>query len=590
MMKFRTRLILPLISLIVLVLISLGLLLGQLFKSYYLSTFSDRLHKETKVIAEQINANGGLSNVKEKLLKHWSRTLKVHITLVNEKDAIIYDSGETVHTDFEAHEQVVDEIIRKSSFPKRLKEPILADDVQYYLEPVKSSSSDGKEGLLIVSTEIDELTYIYKQIWVILLISFGLSLLLIILLGAKITNRYTKPIEAATEVAMELAKGNYRARIHESPPDEIGTLNTSINILARNLQELFQSQEVHQNRLMTLVENMGSGLLLIDDRGFVLMINKAYRELFRVSEKNILTKRYHEALEHPEIIEIVEQVFMTEQKVRKELILPLAIERRQFEIHGVPIIGTNDDWKGILIVFHDITELKKLESMRKDFVANVSHELKTPITSIRGFTETLLDGAIHDQEALISFLQIILKESERMQTLIKDLLDLSKIEQNGFELNIEHVYLRPIILDIIDTLNNQMEEKNITYTMKVDSHLYVEGDPYRLNQVFMNLINNAIVYTQSGGKINIDAHESEKEIIVNVKDNGIGISPEEIPRIFERFYRVDKARSRNSGGTGLGLAIVKHIIEAHGGIIIVTSEVDKGTTFTIKFKKHRNNK
>lgn len=266
--------------------------------------------------------------------------------------------------------------------------------------------------------------------------------------------------------------------------------------------------------------------------------------------------------------------------------IPLGIDLRHFEVYGAPIIGTNDVWKGILLVFHDITELKNLEQTRKDFVANVSHELKTPITSIKGFTETLLDGAKEDPKSLEAFLNIIFVESERLQTLIEDLLELSKIEQHRFNLEIKSFDLTSIISEVIRMLDFKAVDKGITLEFNVDlQSLTIEGDPFRLKQVFINVINNAIMYTPNGGKITVSIEEKGDLILVKVADTGIGIEKQEIPRIFERFYRVDKARSRNSGGTGLGLAIVKHLIEAHKGTISVVSELGKGSIFTISLKK-----
>ncbi|MCY8364586.1 sensory box histidine kinase PhoR, partial [Bacillus spizizenii] len=270
----------------------------------------------------------------------------------------------------------------------------------------------------------------------------------------------------------------------------------------------------------------------------------------------------------------------------KLLRLPIKIERRYFEVDGVPIMGPDDEWKGIVLVFHDMTETKKLEQMRKDFVANVSHELKTPITSIKGFTETLLDGAMEDKEALSEFLSIILKESERLQSLVQDLLDLSKIEQQNFTLSIETFEPAKMLGEIETLLKHKADEKGISLQLNLPKDpLYVSGDPYRLKQVFLNLVNNALTYTPEGGSVAINVTPREKDIQIEVADSGIGIQKEEIPRIFERFYRVDKDRSRNSGGTGLGLAIVKHLIEAHEGKIDVKSEPGRGTVFTVTLKR-----
>jgi two-component system, OmpR family, phosphate regulon sensor histidine kinase PhoR len=267
-------------------------------------------------------------------------------------------------------------------------------------------------------------------------------------------------------------------------------------------------------------------------------------------------------------------------------LLPIGIERRYFEVFGSPIIGTHNEWKGVLLVFHDITELKKLEQMRKDFVANVSHELKTPITSIKGFSETLLDGAMKDQETLEAFLSIILKESDRLQTLIQDLLDLSKIEQHDFQLELENIDILSLLDEVKTMLQGKADQKNISLQIVSDtSQQFVKGDYYRLKQVFINLLSNAINYTGPEGYVEMGVKADNDRVYIAVKDTGIGIQQDEVSRIFERFYRIDRARSRNSGGTGLGLAIVKHIVEAHKGTISVQSIVGKGSVFTISLEK-----
>ncbi|OLN22663.1 PAS domain-containing sensor histidine kinase [Domibacillus antri] len=586
MINFRTRLILSLVTLIGIVLVALGVWLGQLFKTYYLATVNERLEKETELLADSIGNAGGVAFLNPTILNEWSGKMDNRLTIADEKGNILYDSGGSNEQYTMVHRDVVQRIsstVNPESYKSALRRKM---DVQYHWEDIVNPDGD-KEGYIVMSMRVDALDDIYGQIWITLLTSLGLSLILIVLIGTKITSRYVKPIESATAVAIELAKGNYRARTYETPPDEVGMLNTSINILARNLQEMMQAQEVHQNRLTTLIENIESGLLLIDDRGYIIMANRSFKKMF--GSGRIIKKRYHEAITQDEVINIVENVFMTEKNVRRQMTLPLQLEQKVFEVSGAPIIGTNDEWKGILVVFHDITELKHLEQMRKDFVANVSHELKTPITSIKGFSETLLDGALNDPEAAKMFLDIIWKESGRMETLVADLLDLSKIEQKGLVLNIQPVLLNKLLKEVIVTLENRLEAKQIDLRVELKKELHIPGDEYRLKQVFLNLITNAILYTPQGGSITIEGCDEGETVNVTVSDTGIGIDKSELPRIFERFYRVDKARSRESGGTGLGLAIVKHIMEAHHGKISVESEVNRGTAFTVSFRKDLSN-
>jgi len=585
MTKFRTKLLFALITLIIAVLIGLGLLLGQIFKNFYLDTFNSRIQKEARLLANSIEENGTPKEIDPEMIKELSDILDVRITILDNSGSVVHDTETSESLVGPQQKRIINEIQENWDVKQKHRKLVTAGvEYRYYWYPLKGGDNQ-LNGLLIMSTEVEAFEKGIQQIWFVLSISLGLALILIIILGSRITVRYTKPIESATNVAMELAKGNYRARTYEDRLDETTMLSTSINILARNLQEMVNSQEMQQDRLTTLIENMGSALLLIDHRGFVVLTNRTFRDFFNLKEIQLKKVRYHEVIHYQEVNKLVEEIFMTEERLRKQILLPHKIERKHYEVYGAPIIGHNDEWKGIVVVFHDITELKKLEQMRKDFVANVSHELKTPITSIKGFSETLLDGAMNDPDTLKSFLDIILMESDRLQSLIQDLLELSKIEKQGFELSLHEVEIAGLIEDVIPILKEKAKSKDISLQTSFESRGHAEVDSYRLKQVFINLVSNAIVYTPKGGYVLISVTEDKEMVHVSVKDNGMGISKEELPRIFERFYRVDKARSRNSGGTGLGLAIVKHIIEAHEGKIEVDSEVNEGTTFTVSLYK-----
>ncbi|GHH97267.1 two-component system histidine kinase PnpS [Neobacillus kokaensis] len=583
MTKFRTKLLIALITLIISVLVGLGILLGQLFKSYYLHSFNERLKVEKNLLSFYIEENGGVSSFKKQDVSQISDMLNVRATITDKEGKILYDSGEINDSKSNGLEQIIQDVIKKKTQQENRFEEGDGYDLHYYWKALVKNGQ--KEGYIFLSTKTNELNQAYGQIWWILSISLGIALVVILYLGIRITSRYTKPIEEAANVAIELAKGNYRARTSANKLDETEMLGTSINRLAMNLQELVKAQEMQQDRLTVLIENIGTGLILIDSRGYINLINKGYIDFFHVSPKQYLNKLYYEVIDEKEICQIVAEVFRTEQKVRKQLLIPLQIERKYFDVYGVPIIGSNNVWKGVLLVFHDITELKKLEQMRKDFVANVSHELKTPVTSIKGFAETLMDGAKNNQETLEAFLSIILKESERLQTLIQDLLELSKIEQQGFKLNLQRLDLDHLLEEVIALLTGKAQAKNIKIEYNnFPGQVLIKGDIDRLKQVFINLVSNSINYTPDGGSVKVVLENNRDHVRIHVLDTGVGIEKEEIPRIFERFYRVDRARSRNSGGTGLGLAIVKHLVEAHHGNIIVRSELGKGSEFIIELQ------
>ncbi|MEH7458689.1 PAS domain-containing sensor histidine kinase [Bacillus pseudomycoides] len=582
MNKFRSRLLFTFVSLIIFILFGLGVLLEAVFENYYIDHVKERMVKETQYVALLVEAEGIDKVLKEpNIFEKLEEQMPMSILFTDQAKKVQYSKSKHAVFDQATIEELSSETAKQKN--RVITKETNQKNVFYHAVFIKDTQ--GKQGYLLVKSTIEPLKDVHQKTWALLIIGFVIACLIVVFLGVKITGQYIRPIESVTKVAIELAKGNYKARAYESHSDETGMLSKAMNILARNLQEMTLEQEMQQDRLHTLIENMGSGMILIDSRGYISLVNRSYKEIFHVTDEEYLDRLYYESFHHTEIVELVEEIFMTEVKVRKQVLLPLGIERKHFEVYGAPIIGTNHEWKGIVLVFHDITELKKLEQMRKDFLANVSHELKTPITSIKGFSETLLDGAMENQQFCEHFLHIILKESERMQGLIEDLLDLSKIEQQGFKLNMGTVDIKGLLEEIQMVLDKKSEDKEIVLQVDVNKPVSVIGDSSRLKQIFINLINNAIVYTPSGGTVSVTLFEDDHSAYIKVSDTGIGISKEEIPRIFERFYRVDKARSRNTGGTGLGLSIVKHLVEAHHGTITVESEVGVGTTFTVALQK-----
>ncbi|MED3687634.1 ATP-binding protein [Peribacillus butanolivorans] len=586
MTTYRKKLLYTLIMLVMVVMMAVGFLLGHLFKSYYIKTFNERIQNETFFISTYIQEHGGITSfLEEGKTAKLTPLLDSNLTILSASGEILYDSTSSN----ELHKNHAN-ILRKIILEKGLKqeegyEVIEGEsDLHYYWKTVEK---DGEiEGFVVHSNEIEAIHQVNKQMWQILIICLGVALIIILMLASKITSYYTRPIEEATMAAIELAKGNYRTRTFEQHSDETGMLTTSLNILARNLQETETAREMNQDRLETLVENIGSGVLLIDSKGYTTLINREFKKSFGVNSATFLFQVFYSVIKDKEVISIIEEIFRTEKTIKRQVKIPLAIERKHFEIYGAPIIGTHDEWKGILLIFHDITELKRLEQMRKDFVANVSHELRTPITSIKGFSETLLDGALKDEKTLKHFLSIILKESDRLQELIQELLNLSKMEQQEFVLKTGDVDITNVLGDIQEMLIGKLKEKEVSLEIKASSEpVFIEGESDRIKQVFINLITNALTYTPNGGWVTVNVTENEQTVDIVVQDSGIGIEEKELPRIFERFYRIDKARSRDSGGTGIGLAIVKHIIEVHKGKIKVESTPGSGTTFTVTLNK-----
>ncbi len=478
--------------------------------------------------------------------------------------------------------------------------------VEQYKEQASSSSQEAIEKVLeerhITLSEEDKkalvasqtieikdslLSYVRARLYGVLAILFTITLLLIAVVSRYMIVNFTAPI--VTETALELAKGNYRARAHENEQERMMPLSHSINILARNLQDITTIREVEEERLKTLIENMGSSLMMIGREGNISIVNRVFLERFGMQLEDVQGKVFR-TIGLPKTLEqFIDHVFLTEMPYRQQIKMEVQQELYNKEVYGAPVIGDHGRWLGVVIVMHDITELVRLEQIRKDFVANVSHELRTPITSIKGFSETLLDGAYKDEKMLLSFLEIMHKESNRLQMLIHDLLELSKIEQHGFTVNIMPMGLQDVLIRGAELTGPRLDEKNMSFHVDIARDVEVMGDANRVIQIVTNLITNAITYSPEDTTVTIRLKENDMYGIIEIEDEGIGIEKHEIARVFERFYRVDRARSRNSGGTGLGLAIVKHLVEAHHGRIQVESKVGVGTKMIVMIPKKLTN-
>ncbi|MFD1851093.1 two-component system histidine kinase PnpS [Oceanobacillus bengalensis] len=428
---------------------------------------------------------------------------------------------------------------------------------------------------LMLFTGIVLSTIVENFIILIAVLLFDLILFLVIL--QFIYTSYMKPVKKATEVINEIGNGNYQARFNHSTNDYIGKLSYKINTLSRNLREISIQEQAQSEQLSTIIDNTQNGLVLIDEKGYIHLVNRKFITMFGKTSKEYNGYIYYDVLEHEIFHKTVQNTFLYEKNIKSEFSHYIGIEKHYFEIIGVPIFNEKDRLKGAVIVIHDITELKKLEIMRKDFVANVSHELRTPITSIKGFAETLLEDGINDRENAKEFLKIIYKESDRMQLLIEDLLTLSRLEEENFQLVLNKIDVSELADEIVPTFLLKARKKKLNLTVSIEDKLELKADKEKLKQIFINLLDNAMHYTPENGKITLTVTSTADYVHIKVSDTGIGIEQKALPRIFERFYRVDKARSRNTGGTGLGLAIVKHIVEVHEGKITIDSEVNEGT-------------
>jgi len=336
---------------------------------------------------------------------------------------------------------------------------------------------------------------------------------------------------------------------------------------------------VEKARLDAILRHMADGILLVDSKKRIQMLNPAAEQMLSISAREAIGKDHLEITHHFDLDERLARVLRSGEPESLE------IRRAQPDLQvleaRLALAGATTD-SGVLIMLRDITRSRQLEQMRTEFVSNVTHELRTPLTAIRGFAETLLEGALEEPETAHHFVEIMKRESDHLGALIEDLLDLSRIESGKFKMRRGHVLLQDLIPDTLDRLAPRAEQKEQRLTVEVSPDLpYIEGDAARLSQVLVNLVDNAIKYTPARGAVHAKAFQNQDGIILQISDTGVGIPQPDLARVFERFYRVDKARTRATGGTGLGLSIVKHIVDSHGGRITVESEVGVGTTFTV---------
>ena len=389
----------------------------------------------------------------------------------------------------------------------------------------------------------------------------------------------SKPLVEMAGIAKAMAKGDFSRKPSVYSKDEIGDLAMALTNMSDEIKGKIERIKQEGVKLDAVLLSMFEGIMVVDEKGSILLMNPSLRKLFFV-DSDPETKSPIEAVRNPQVQDVVDKILKDQQRLISEEIIISQPEEKTLKINGVPIIR-NDILEGAVLVFHDITELRRLERVRRDFVANVSHELRTPISSIKGYAETLLDGAIDDKDNVKEFISIIYQDSNRLANLIDDLLDLSKIESGKMKMSFEPLDIKPIVDRSLGVLEKTIKTKKLSVSVDMSGKMpKVLADEKRLSQVFLNLLDNAVKYTPDGGSIKVSISLSDKLVQVDIADTGIGIPEKDLSRIFERFYRVDKARSRELGGTGLGLSIVKHIVLAHSGQVWVKSEQGLGSTFS----------
>jgi two-component system phosphate regulon sensor histidine kinase PhoR len=565
----------------------LGEYLSSTVRNNYLSKLQEDLTVQSRLIAEDVPLS--FQDNLDDFCKRYKEKTGARITIIDSSGRVLGDSDEPSslmenHSNrpelIEAGANGIGSSIR---FSKTLQRDL------FYL--AISVTKDSEKRFLRMSMPLHDIDAAVRKIKIKILTASFASLLIVFLIGLFQTGRLVKTIEEITAFSQAVTSGNFRKRLFPKGKDELAELTRNVGTMSQELQRRLQQVEEEKYMIETILMNMSDGLMLTDLKGMILLSNLAVKNLFGI-ESDIEGKTVMETLRKAELVDLIDRVVETKETISREI--EVTYPKELFLMVTAAPYFVKGELSGAVLAFHDITRLRQLEEIRKDFVANVSHEIKTPITAIRGFAETLLEGALEDKENAHKFLETIKNHSERLNSLVSDLLTLSGIELGDIKIEKETVDLNNLIDTVFETLKEKAQTKGLYLRKEISpGPQEVKADRNRLIQILLNLVDNAIKFTEKGGiTIRVKGERENTELLtlnsqlrnfteISVEDTGIGIPKKHLSRLGERFYRVDKARSRELGGTGLGLAIVKHLVKAHGWEMQIESIPGKGTTVKI---------
>lgn len=561
------------------------LVIGEL-KDYDKSLTKERLMTAATLSGEIIEPsidNGNQAEI-QRLASMLGEKTGVRITVIGENGRVLGDSSKNPaemenHADRpEIRDAIANDLGESSRFSDTLRREMFYVAVPY--------RGDGNRVLAVIRTSLP-LSTLEKAIHPIetKVIYLGVILTLVaLILSLGLSKTISHSLGGIIRSSEELAKGNLDISIPVTGgKSEISKISIALNQMAKKLNELFNQLSREKNQLQAVLSAMSEGVMVVSREGSVIIINSALKTMFNLKE-DPTQKPYWEILRNRELTKLVESVLINWMPDSREIFYLYPDEKHYF----ANVIPLDSPDKEVIVVMFDITDFKRLEKIKADFIANVSHELRTPLTAIKGYTETLEEGAYESPEDQKHFLKIIKRHTDRLINIVSDLLVLSEVEsrdslsKENAANDLEELDINELIKSSIDALRSKANEKGIVISYGSDNGVHkIKANRFLLEQMFINLIDNAVKYTPENGKVEVRINEDDSQILTEISDTGIGIPKEHLPRIFERFYRVDKTRSRNLGGTGLGLSIVKHIVIMHGGRIEVQSEEGRGSKFSI---------
>jgi len=565
------------ILLIIVLLTGLILLSTQRnIRSHYLDTLAQNLRKMGEILKPRV-MNFLEEDQTEELdawIKDQAPNIDARITVVDSNGIVLADSDEDpkIMVNHRYRPEIAEAFEGSLGRSLRFSNTVKADMLYVGLPLRLNGTISHVLRVSLYVQDIDRLlASLARMIWMI-----GLGLTLVALLGSFILTRFLmRPLNEIDHASRLVASGDFSARLSIVRRDEFGKLGRSFNYMTERIQALFDELSRQKEELVSIISSIDEGIIVLDKEGRILFSNSAFHRI--VENEAVLRKFYWEVVRKQQFTDLIKQVKQEQRNKSAET----AFGSRIFLCNAVYIANRDE----VVVSFYDITRTKMIEAVKKDFVENVSHELNTPLAAIKGYVETLAEeiGPEHHK-----YLEIVRRHTERLINIVKDLLTLSELESEKTELKVEKLNLIDVVKDILKIFKEPIKAKNLRLECEFGNEsLIIEGDRFKLEQLFINLIDNAVKYTEKG-KIIIRIQKTDTEISVQVQDAGIGIPEEHLPRIFERFYVIDKSRSRQVGGTGLGLSIAKHIAGIHQARIEVQSRPGEGSTFTVLFPAQSN--
>lgn len=559
---------------------------SNLIRQFYLENIADSLRNQSILISQSYNQNLSSEpsdSIQSKCVA-LGKKIPSRITIILPTGLVVGDTHENPHNmDNHADRPEIRQALQNEVGSSTRFSNTLGEELMYVAVPVVMN--DSIVGVVRTATPVSRLALVLSNIYRrIVLVGF-----IVVLVAAMISwifsERINRPIQIMQEGFSRYGSGDLSHRIHIKKPDEFRRLSDSMNTMAQELSKRIDTITRQRNELETILSSMVEGVFVVDPEMKILRINNAAMQIIGIENytiDNILGRSIYEMVRNQSLQRFIERAFKSNAALEEELIIHDSAER-SLNLHGTRLHDIDGHSIGALIVVNDVTHMKKLENIRKEFVSNVSHELKTPITSIKGYVETLKDGAIKDKKNARRFLKIISKHTDRLNAIIEDLLNLSRIEQdvNTDQIELEYASVKKVFVEAVSVCYSKAGERNIKIEIDCSNRIKTMINPPLLSLAIVNLLDNAIKYSDENSHVRLSAMIQDNEVVLSVQDWGCGIPRKSRARIFERFYRVDKARSRDLGGTGLGLAIVKHIVQAHRGHVDVQGPKEGGTQFNI---------